>query len=137
MIKRDLGTAQFHIDKIGQPVSNESGETGKKLLLGAFVLVYVVEGYVRIALDENHVDGNVHLLSPGQTLYIERDEEASPSSMAIQASDDKGAVGRDDVGQLLAPFCNINKFEVASLMLMPLPFLLYATRCNCSDHPDC
>lgn len=97
MIKRDLGEAQFHVDKIGQPVSNESGETGKKLLLGSFALVYIVEGYVRITLDENHGQGDAQFLSQGQTLYIERDEEASPTSMFVQASDEFGTVGSNDV----------------------------------------
>lgn len=96
MIKRELGNAQFHVDKIGQPVSNESGETGKKLLLGSFALVYVVDGYVRITLDENHGQGEAKFLSQGQTLYIERDEEASPTSMVVQASDESGAVGNND-----------------------------------------
>ncbi|KAL7317317.1 hypothetical protein PS15m_003694 [Mucor circinelloides] len=96
LIKRDLGTAQFSIDKIGQPVSNESGETGRKLILGAFALVYVVEGHVRIGLDENSSQGYSNVLSAGQTLYVERDEDASPTSMVIQASDASGSFGRRD-----------------------------------------
>ncbi|KAF1803104.1 hypothetical protein V8B55DRAFT_1502475 [Mucor lusitanicus] len=96
LIKRDLGTAQFSIDKIGQPVSNESGETGRKLILGAFALVYVVDGHVRIGLDENSPQGHSNVLSAGQTLYVERDEDASPTSMIIQASDASGSFGRRD-----------------------------------------
>lgn len=99
LIKRDLGTAQFSVDKIGQPVSNESGETGRKLILGAFALVYVVEGHVRIGLDENSPQGYQGTLSAGQTLYVERDEEASPTSMVIQASDAAGATNNRDQGK--------------------------------------
>ncbi|KAI9258970.1 hypothetical protein BDA99DRAFT_538888 [Phascolomyces articulosus] len=93
MYKKDLGTAQFYVEKIGQPISNESGETGQKLLLGSFALVYVVDGFVRITLDKNHLDGQSELLLPGETLYIERDEEASPTSIVIQAADSTGSVG--------------------------------------------
>ena len=96
MIKRDLGTAQFSVDK----VSNESGETGRKLILGAFALVYVVEGNVRIGIDENSPQGFTGILAPGQTLYVERDEDASPTSMVIQASDASGAVGDRDLGKI-------------------------------------
>ncbi|KAI9350433.1 hypothetical protein BD770DRAFT_394496 [Pilaira anomala] len=93
LIKRDLGTAQFSVDK----VSNENNETGQKLILGAFALVYVVEGNVRIGLDENtSPQGYNGTLSPGQTLYVERDEDASPTSMLIQASDPNGAIGHRD-----------------------------------------
>lgn len=91
MIKRELGVAQFSIDK----VSNESG----KLILGAFALVYVVEGNVRISLDENNPQGYSGVLTAGQTLYVERDEDASPTSMLIQASDPTGAVGKRDIGK--------------------------------------
>ncbi|KAI9498660.1 hypothetical protein BDB00DRAFT_798987 [Zychaea mexicana] len=97
MVKKNLGTAQFYVEKIGQPISNESGETGKKLLLGSFALVYVVDGFVRITLDENHMHGHSVLLSPDETLYIERDEEASPTSIFIQAADATGAVGGHDL----------------------------------------
>ncbi|KAI8346764.1 hypothetical protein BD560DRAFT_411234 [Blakeslea trispora] len=96
LIKRELGTAQFSIDKIGQPISNESGETGRKLILSAFALVYVVEGHVRIGLDENSSQGYHGVLSAGQTLYVERDEDASPTSMIIQASDASGGIGNRD-----------------------------------------
>lgn len=99
LIKRDLGTAQFSVDKIGQPVSDESGETGRKLILGAFALVYVVEGHVCIGLDENSPQGYNGILSAGQTLYVERDEDASPTSMVIQASDAQGSVGNRDQGK--------------------------------------
>ncbi|KAL0083959.1 hypothetical protein F4703DRAFT_1857809 [Phycomyces blakesleeanus] len=97
MIKRDLGTAQFDVDKIGQPVSNESGETGKKLILGSFALVYVVEGYVRISVDEDQSSDHIHVLSPGQTLYVEHDEESTPVSMTIKASDMAGNVNHHEL----------------------------------------
>ncbi|GAA5810600.1 hypothetical protein MFLAVUS_004023 [Mucor flavus] len=93
LIKRELGTAQFSVDK----VSNESSETGRKLILSAFYLVYVVDGNVRIGVDENSPQGYNGVLTAGQTLYIERDEDASPTSMLIQASDTTGAVGNRDL----------------------------------------
>ncbi|KAI8338370.1 hypothetical protein BC941DRAFT_422689 [Chlamydoabsidia padenii] len=95
MIKRDLGKAQFNVEKIGQPVSNEGGETGKRLILGVFCLVYVVEGYVRISLDDSTHQSRISM-TPGQTLCIERDEDASPTNMLMQASDEHGIVGNDD-----------------------------------------
>lgn len=96
LIKRELGTAQFSVDK----VSNESSETGRKLILSAFYLVYVVDGNVRIGVDENSPQGYNGVLTAGQTLYIERDEDASPTSMLIQASDTTGAVGNRDLGNV-------------------------------------
>ncbi|CAO3587866.1 unnamed protein product [Absidia cylindrospora] len=95
MIKRDLGKAQFYVEKIGQPVSNESGETGKRLILGVFCLVYVVEGHVRISIDDSTHHSRVPMTT-GQTLCIERDEDASPTNMLIQATDEHGVVGNDD-----------------------------------------
>ncbi|KAG2214424.1 hypothetical protein INT47_000980, partial [Mucor saturninus] len=89
LIKRDLGVAQFSIDK----VSSESA----KLILGAFALVYIVEGNVRISLDENNPQSYNSVLTAGQTLYVERDEDASPTSMLIQASDPTGTVGKRDI----------------------------------------
>ncbi|ORY96739.1 hypothetical protein BCR43DRAFT_439824 [Syncephalastrum racemosum] len=91
MVRKGVGKAQFHVEKIGQPISNESGETGKKLLLGSFALVYVVEGYAKITLDESHMNLQRTVIA-GQTLYIERDEEASPTSILIQACDPSGKV---------------------------------------------
>jgi hypothetical protein len=100
LINRELGKAQFHVEKIGQPVSTENGETGRKMILGSFALVYVVDGHVRIGIDENHAQGHARVLSKGHTLYIERDEEASPTNLMIQASDEKGGVGNHDLGKL-------------------------------------
>jgi hypothetical protein len=99
MIKRDLGKAQFHVEKIGQPVSNESGETGKRLILGVFCLVYVVEGHLRISLDDSTHHSRI-AITAGQTLCIERDDDASPTNMLMQASDENGIVGNDDTGML-------------------------------------
>ncbi|KAI8967165.1 hypothetical protein BDF20DRAFT_902111 [Mycotypha africana] len=93
LIKRDLGTAQFSVDKIGQ---NENGEIGRKLLLGSFAIVYVIEGHVKIGLDENGSQGRHDTLSAGQTLYVERDEDASPTSMIIKASDEQGNIHHHD-----------------------------------------
>ena len=101
LINRELGKAQFHVEKIGQPVSTENGETGRKMILGSFALVYVVDGHVRIGIDENHAQGHARVLSKGHTLYIERDEEASPTNLMIQASDEKGGVGNHDLGKLI------------------------------------
>ncbi|CAO3638018.1 unnamed protein product [Cunninghamella blakesleeana] len=99
MIKRDLGKAQFYVEKIGQPVANESGETGKRLILGVFCLVYVVDGNVRINLNDSsaHYDQTRVTMTTGQTLCIERDEDSSPTSMIIQAADEHGNVGNDDL----------------------------------------
>ncbi|CAM0137068.1 hypothetical protein VKS41_008227 [Umbelopsis sp. WA50703] len=102
VINKELGKAQFNVEKIGQPVSTENGETGRKMVLGSFALVYVVEGHVRIGVDENHVQGHARVLSAGQTLYIERDEEASPTNLMMQASDEKGAVGNHDLDATVA-----------------------------------
>ncbi|KAI9478339.1 MAG: hypothetical protein EXX96DRAFT_570460 [Benjaminiella poitrasii] len=96
LIKRELGTAQFSLDKLDQLISNESGETGRKLVLGAFALIYVIEGHVRIGLDENSPQGTHRVLSAGQTLYVERDEDASPTSMTIQPSDASGGISSRD-----------------------------------------
>ncbi|KAI7906009.1 uncharacterized protein BX663DRAFT_498495 [Cokeromyces recurvatus] len=96
LIKRELGAAQFSVDKLEQLVSNEDGETGRKLVLGAFALVYVIEGHIRVGLDENSPQGAHHALSTGQTLYVERDEDASPTSMTIQVTDASGGVGNHD-----------------------------------------
>lgn len=98
VINRKQGTAKFNIEKIGQPISNESGESGKNLLLGTFALLYVVEGNVRIELDENHLNGCVYTLNEGQTLFIERDEEASPTSILVKPCDKSGTVGHPDLG---------------------------------------
>ncbi|CDS06151.1 hypothetical protein LRAMOSA08679 [Lichtheimia ramosa] len=97
VINRKQGTAQFNIEKIGQPVSNESGESGKNMLLGTFALLYVVEGNVRIELDENHLNGCVYTLNEGQTLFLERDEEASPTSIIVKPCDKSGTVGHPDL----------------------------------------
>ncbi|KAI8882787.1 hypothetical protein K501DRAFT_250888 [Backusella circina FSU 941] len=95
LIKRDLGTAQFSVDKIG--VSSDA-ESSRKLILSAFALVFVIEGNVRIALDENNSAQNYNeVLSKGQTLYVERDEDASPTTMVIQASDAEGGVNKRDL----------------------------------------
>ncbi|KAI9287749.1 hypothetical protein BC943DRAFT_318756 [Umbelopsis sp. AD052] len=102
LINRELGKAQFHVEKIGQPVSTENGETGRKMILGSFALVYVVDGHVRIGIDENHAQGHARVLSKGHTLYIERDEEASPTNLMIQASDEKGGVGNHDLDATVA-----------------------------------
>lgn len=117
LIKRELGTAQFSVDK----VSNESSETGRKLILSAFYLVYVVDGNVRIGVDENSPQGYNGVLTAGQTLYIERDEDASPTSMLIQASDTTGAVGNRDLG-------NLNYIYVGNRGYVLILFLLQMLR---------
>ncbi|KAG2223013.1 hypothetical protein INT45_012312 [Circinella minor] len=106
MYKKDLGTAHFYVEKIGQPISNESGETGKKLLLGAFALVYIVNGYVRVTLDENHLHRRTEFLSAGETLYIERDEEASPTNarvITMEISESKKSTTVTSIDDSLGP----------------------------------
>lgn len=123
VINRELGKAQFHVEKIGQPVSTENGETGRKMILGSFALVYVVDGCVRIGIDENHVQGHARVLSKGHTLYIERDEEASPTNLMIQASDEKGGVGNHDLGKFQV-ICNV---DISCILTTALSLLLDAT----------
>ncbi|KAI8393809.1 uncharacterized protein BYT42DRAFT_19392 [Radiomyces spectabilis] len=97
MINRDLGSAQFHVDKIGYSALDEGGQPGEKLLFGAFALLYVVEGYAEVRLDGEHSKASSHLVSEGQSLYVERDEDASPTSLQIHSADAFGNKARPGV----------------------------------------
>ncbi|CAO3587338.1 unnamed protein product [Absidia cylindrospora] len=93
-----IGSARINVDKLGSGIMDDESEDfyyGKKRLLGAFCLVYVVEGYVQVYLDEHHHqdERSPQFLGHGQTLLIERDEESSPTTMIIRPSDSKGIVG--------------------------------------------
>ncbi|KAI8086709.1 uncharacterized protein BX664DRAFT_336579 [Halteromyces radiatus] len=98
-----IGSARINVDKLGSNNMDDEDtgdDYGKKRLLGAFCLVYVVEGYVQVYLDgdryhENAI-GGPHLpqfLEQGQTVLIERDEESSPTTMILRPADNNGIVG--------------------------------------------
>lgn len=88
MFKRELGNAQIRIDKIGAFETDLQGDVDsrKNMIFGAFAIVYVVEGYVSILLDENHKEEQHILLKAGETLLLERDEDASPTSILMKAT---------------------------------------------------
>ncbi|KAG1080274.1 hypothetical protein G6F42_023409 [Rhizopus arrhizus] len=56
MLRRELGKAQVRIEKIGSFETDLQGDvdSGKNMLFGAFALVYVVEGFISVILDENY-----------------------------------------------------------------------------------
>lgn len=110
----NIGSSRIDVDKLGSSAMEDEEDGlycyGKKRLLGAFCLIYIVEGYVQIYLDEKHAHdyGNVspQLLECGQTLLVERDEEASPSIMVVRPCDSKGIVGIQGIGKFAAGFEN-------------------------------
>ncbi|ORX44087.1 hypothetical protein DM01DRAFT_1364796 [Hesseltinella vesiculosa] len=86
-----IGSADISVEKLGK---------SEKRLLGAFYLIYVVDGDIQVQLDEH-----LHTTSPcpnviptrqamraGDTLLIERDEESSPSFMRIRTVSDQEAL---------------------------------------------
>ncbi|KAI8343670.1 hypothetical protein BC941DRAFT_465833 [Chlamydoabsidia padenii] len=97
----EIGSSRIDVDKLGSNAMEDEEDGlycyGKKRLLGTFCLIYVVEGYVQIYLDEKHRHDygtpSSQFLERGQTLLIERDEESSPSIMTVRPSDSKGVVG--------------------------------------------
>ncbi|CAO3638058.1 unnamed protein product [Cunninghamella blakesleeana] len=99
LIQPDIGKAQFNVEKVGSSLEDEDNETsagsgggGKKRILGAFYLIYVVEGYVQVQLDVQHTQhGTLQWLKAGETLLIERDEDSSPTTMFMRASNEHGA----------------------------------------------
>ncbi|KAG0179624.1 hypothetical protein DFQ28_002662 [Apophysomyces sp. BC1034] len=97
MVKRDLGFARFLVEKLDSSNADERGNQSKSMLFGAFALVYVIDGYCSVRLDENYSHGRTEFLEPGQSLYLERDEEASPTDMILQAADAFGETGRRDL----------------------------------------
>ncbi|PHZ15221.1 uncharacterized protein RHIMIDRAFT_234582 [Rhizopus microsporus ATCC 52813] len=90
MLKRDSGKAQIRIEKIGSYETDLQGDvdSGKNMLFGAFVLVYVVDGYVNALLDKNHAHGQSFDMKAGESLMIERDEDASPTSILLNATNE-------------------------------------------------
>ncbi|KAI8083211.1 uncharacterized protein B0P05DRAFT_467894 [Gilbertella persicaria] len=92
MLKRELGKAQVRIEKIDSFETDLQGDvdSGKNMLFGAFALVYVVEGFVSVKLDENHAHRQRFELKHGETLFVERDEDASPTSILLNAIDENG-----------------------------------------------
>ncbi|KAI8073935.1 hypothetical protein BC940DRAFT_324604 [Gongronella butleri] len=69
-------------------------------LLGAFYLIYVVEGEIQVQLDEHmhttsptdNVIPTRQLMQAGETLLVERDEESSPSFMRMRSTTDQEAL---------------------------------------------
>ncbi|CAO3648914.1 unnamed protein product [Cunninghamella echinulata] len=100
LIRPEIGKAKFSVDKVGSSLEDEDDETsagsgggGKKRIMGAFYLLYVVEGYVQVQLDVQHTQhGTIQWLKPGETLLIERDEDSSPTTMFMRASNEQGAI---------------------------------------------
>ncbi|KAI8049337.1 hypothetical protein BDF21DRAFT_433175 [Thamnidium elegans] len=88
MLKKESGNAQVRVEKIGAFETDLQGDvdSGKNMLFGAFALVYVVEGYISVLLDENHAHEQKHVLKAGETLFVERDEDASPTSILMKAT---------------------------------------------------
>jgi hypothetical protein len=88
MFKRELGNAQVHVEKMGAFETDLQGDvdSGKNMIFGAFSLIYVVEGYISVLLDENNTHEQHYFLNVGETLFIERDEDASPTSILMKAT---------------------------------------------------
>jgi hypothetical protein len=102
MLKRGAGKSQVQVEKIstsksGHPYSDSS----KNKLFGSFALIYVIEGYVSITLDENNKNEQIHELKEGQTLFIERDEESDPTSFSMNATDSTGKSSQSGIGKYL------------------------------------
>ncbi|RCI07208.1 hypothetical protein CU098_013649 [Rhizopus stolonifer] len=99
MLKQDAGKVQTRIEKIGSYESDLQGDvdSGKNMLFGAFVLVYAVDGFVNILLDENHAHGQSFDLKAGETLMMERDEDASPTSILLNATNEAGQSGQSGI----------------------------------------
>ncbi|ORE19042.1 hypothetical protein BCV71DRAFT_178436 [Rhizopus microsporus] len=99
MLKRDSGKAQIRIEKIGSYETDLQGDvdSGKNMLFGAFVLVYVVDGYVNALLDENHAHGQSFYMKAGEALMIERDEDASPTSILLNATNEYFQAGQSGI----------------------------------------
>lgn len=101
MYKRESGKAQVRVEKIGSFETDLQGDvdSGKNMLFGAFALVYVVEGQLKVLLDENHAHEQVHHLKAGETLFMERDEDASPTSILMNATNEHGRSSVAGVGK--------------------------------------
>jgi hypothetical protein len=92
MLKRETGKARMKIEKIESFETDSKGDVdaGKNMLFGAFVLVYVVDGYISVLLDENHANETKFDLKKGETLFIERDEDSSPTNILMNATNQAG-----------------------------------------------
>lgn len=103
MLRRELGKAQVRIEKIGSFETDLQGDvdSGKNMLFGAFALVYVVEGFISVILDENYTHNQKFELKKGETLLVERDEEASPTSILLNATNQVGQSAYNGVGMRL------------------------------------
>jgi hypothetical protein len=108
MMKRELGNSQVRVEKIGSFESDLQGDvdSGKNMLFGAFALVYVVEGYISVLLDENHAHEQKYFLKAGETLFVERDEDASPTSILMNATNQDGRASTSGIGK----YCIIDTF---------------------------
>jgi hypothetical protein len=105
MLRREVGKSQIRIEKIGSFETDLQGDvdSGKNMLFGAFTLVYVVEGFISAILDENHPQSQKFELKAGETLFVERDEDASPTSILLNATNEIGQYGFSGIGTL----CNM------------------------------
>ncbi|GAA5797903.1 hypothetical protein HPULCUR_003299 [Helicostylum pulchrum] len=99
ILKRKSGNSQIRVEKIGAFETDLQGDvdSGKNMLFGAFALVYVVEGYISVLLDENHAHEQKHVLKTGETLFVERDEDASPTSILMKATTNRGLAPFNDI----------------------------------------
>lgn len=103
MLRQELGKAQIRVEKIGSFETDLQGDvdSGKNMLFGAFTLVHVVEGFIEVLLDENHSHAQKFKLKTGETLCIERDEDASPTSILMNATNQAGQSNFAGIGNTL------------------------------------
>jgi hypothetical protein len=100
MLKRGAGKSQVQVEKISRSKSGHPySDPSKNKLFGSFALIYVIEGYVSITLDENNKNEQTHELKEGQTLFIERDEESDPTSFSMNATDSTGKSSQSGIGK--------------------------------------
>ena len=102
MLNRELGNAQVRVEKIDSFETDLQGDvdSGKNMLFGAFALIYVVEGHISVLLDENHSHEQTYHLKTGQTLVMERDEDASPTSILMNAATEEGKSSKTGIGNV-------------------------------------
>lgn len=99
-MKRESGNAKIRVEKIGSFETDLQGDVDsrKNMVFGAFALVYVVEGSISALLDENYAHEETFHLKAGETLLIERDEDASPTSMLLNATNEQGKSSTSGIG---------------------------------------
>ncbi|KAI8997349.1 hypothetical protein BDB01DRAFT_846011 [Pilobolus umbonatus] len=87
LFKKDAGNVQIRVEKVGEFEGHTQVDvdSGKNIIFGAFFLIYAVEGHVKIILDENRCDEREYIIQSGQTLMIERDEDATPTNLSMSA----------------------------------------------------